>query len=134
MFAPVLLFSSNFNEYMRVCVFTHFTPVQKMVEKHSHVQQGMQGMQGMQDANLENRPSNTPSAFTVPSPETVGAAPSGQRVECSAPSLSDLSGYSWHFKWLLAICLAVYVILHHGFLQTLGLIGLIQSCICRKHP
>lgn len=33
--------------------------------------------------------------------------------DCMGPN----NCYSWHFKWLLAACLAVYVILHHGFLQ-----------------
>ena len=31
------------------------------------------------------------------------------------------SGYAWHYKWLLAACLLIYVALHHGFLQTFGL-------------
>ena len=76
MFAPLLL---HFFQYLLVFVFTRFTPVPKVVEKHSHVQQGVQGMQ---DANLQNRPSNTSSVLTVFSPETVEAAPSGQSVEC----------------------------------------------------
>lgn len=33
--------------------------------------------------------------------------------DCTGPN----NCYSWHFKWLLAVCLAIYVILHHGFLQ-----------------
>lgn len=39
------------------------------------------------------------------------------------------SGYAWHYKWLLAACLLIYVALHHGFLQTFGLNCLDRSLV-----